>query len=326
MTGGYVAPEAGRRTFRDHAEAWKAVQVHRQSTVLHVETMLRLHAYPTFGDRALSSVRPSEIQAWVRGISDTLAPATVEVAYRYVAAIFRAAVADRVIASSPCTGVNLPRKARHEVVPLATELVEALIEAIRTGTGRSSSSRPGRVSVRVRRSGSSGGTWTSASIVEGRAAACPTPRRGTRREPTEDRRQPPDDPTPPGRRRRAGGASGDVSGRRRVPVHHGYRRADPPYRVLGEGLAAGGQESRPARGDRIPRTQALLRIAADPARGVGQGRTAQVGPCDGRGNPRHLLASVAGLRGSDAAGSRFRARCSFCCAPRVPRGRQRRVS
>ncbi len=135
--------------------------MHRPYTVLHVETMLRLHAYPTFGDRALSSVRPSGIQAWVRGISDTLAPATVEVAYRYVAAIFRAAVADRVIASSPCTGVNLPRKARHEVVPLATEAVEALIEAIRTGTGRSSSSRPGRVSVRVRRSGSSGGTWTS---------------------------------------------------------------------------------------------------------------------------------------------------------------------
>ncbi len=130
LTGGYVAPEDGRRTFGDYSEAWKAVQVHRPSTVLHVETMLRRHAYPTFGDRALSSVRPSEIQAWVRGVSDTLAPATVEVVYRYVAAIFRAAVADRVIASSPCVGVKLPRKARRDVVPLATEAVEALIEAM----------------------------------------------------------------------------------------------------------------------------------------------------------------------------------------------------
>lgn len=130
LTGGYVAPEAGRRTFSDYAEAWKAVQVHRPSTVLHVETMLRRHAYPTFGDRALSSVRPSEVQAWVRGISDTLAPATVAVVYRYVAAIFRAAVADRVIAVSPCVGVKLPRKARHEVVPMTTEAVEALIDTV----------------------------------------------------------------------------------------------------------------------------------------------------------------------------------------------------
>ncbi|MEJ7773081.1 MAG: tyrosine-type recombinase/integrase [Geodermatophilaceae bacterium] len=130
LTGSYIAPEAGRRTFGDYAEAWKAVQVHRPSTRLYVETMLRRHAYPTFGDRALASVRPSEVQAWVHGISGSLAPSTVEVVYRYVAAIFRAAVGDRVIASSPCLGAKLPRKARQEVVPLTTEAVEALIDTM----------------------------------------------------------------------------------------------------------------------------------------------------------------------------------------------------
>ncbi|MGI9156950.1 MAG: tyrosine-type recombinase/integrase [Marmoricola sp.] len=130
LSGGYVDLTAGRRTVREYGEAWRAIQVHRPSTAVYVETMLRRHAYPVFGDRAMSSVRPSEVQAWVRGLSETLAPTTVEVVYRYVAAIFRAAVADRVIAASPCVGVKLPRKDRREVVPLATEAVEALIDTV----------------------------------------------------------------------------------------------------------------------------------------------------------------------------------------------------
>ena len=51
VTGPYVDPKAGRVRFRDQAEAWRLAQVHRPSTRAHVETMLRRHAYPTFGDR-----------------------------------------------------------------------------------------------------------------------------------------------------------------------------------------------------------------------------------------------------------------------------------
>src|SRR5680860_428856 len=85
VTGQYVDPKAGRITFRDYAEHWRTTQVHRPSTALHVETMLRRHAYPTFGERSLSSILPSEVQAWVKrlGVDDAsakrkaLAPATV---------------------------------------------------------------------------------------------------------------------------------------------------------------------------------------------------------------------------------------------------------
>ncbi|MCW2744162.1 MAG: hypothetical protein JWM48_712 [Mycobacterium sp.] len=41
-------------------------------------------------------------------VSASPAPATVEVVYRYLAAVFRSAVADRLIMSSPCVGVRLP--------------------------------------------------------------------------------------------------------------------------------------------------------------------------------------------------------------------------
>ena len=59
VTGQYVDPKAGRITFREYAEHWRQAQVHRPSSAAHVEGMLRRHAYPTFGDRQLSTILPS---------------------------------------------------------------------------------------------------------------------------------------------------------------------------------------------------------------------------------------------------------------------------
>ena len=41
-----------------------------------------------FGSQPIGSVRRSDIQAWVRDPEEFLAPATIQVVYRYVAAIF----------------------------------------------------------------------------------------------------------------------------------------------------------------------------------------------------------------------------------------------
>src|SRR5262245_9802308 len=67
VTGQYVDPKAGQVTFRDYAERWRKMQVQRPSSRAHVETMLRRHAYPTLGHRCLSSIMPSDVQAWVKG-------------------------------------------------------------------------------------------------------------------------------------------------------------------------------------------------------------------------------------------------------------------
>ena len=76
------------------------------ASAAHVETMLRRHAYPAFGDRPIGTIRPSEIQAWVKG--SPLAPSTVHVLHGVVSAIFRAAVRDRIIPSSPCEQTQAP--------------------------------------------------------------------------------------------------------------------------------------------------------------------------------------------------------------------------
>ena len=45
-------------------------------------------------------------------------------------AIFKAAMRDRLVGSSPCEGTKLPRKLPKEVVPLTVGMVDALTAAV----------------------------------------------------------------------------------------------------------------------------------------------------------------------------------------------------
>ncbi|MDZ7733985.1 MAG: hypothetical protein U5R31_13755 [Acidimicrobiia bacterium] len=105
-----VDPASGRQRFGDYVAAWQQRQVHRPTTAAQVESIMRSHVLPTFADRPLVTVRPSDVQAWVRGLD--LAPATVEVAYRYLAAIFSDAVRDGALGRSPCRGSSSPNAPR----------------------------------------------------------------------------------------------------------------------------------------------------------------------------------------------------------------------
>ena len=128
--GSWIDPAAGRTPFGVYARSWQRAQVHRGTTADHVASNLRNHILPAFEGRSIASVRPSEVQAWVRDRADVLAPSTVEVVYRYLAAIFSAAVRDRLIARSPCVGIKLPRPAPAELRPASTEEVLAIADAV----------------------------------------------------------------------------------------------------------------------------------------------------------------------------------------------------
>lgn len=130
VTGQYVDPKAGQVTFRAYAETWRNAQVHRPSSAAHVETMLRRHAYPALGDRAMSSILPSEIQAWVKRMSEGLAPSTVGVIHGIVSSVFKAAVRDRRIMANPCEGTKLPTVVKTKVKPLTTEQVDVLYDKV----------------------------------------------------------------------------------------------------------------------------------------------------------------------------------------------------
>jgi integrase len=128
VTGQYVDPKAGQVTFKDYAERWRQMQVQRPSSAAHVETMLRRHAYPTLGERRLAAIMPSDIQAWVKSLK--LAPATVGVVHGIVSTVMKAAIRDRRIASNPCDGTKLPKVQRPQIVPLTTEQVAAVRDAL----------------------------------------------------------------------------------------------------------------------------------------------------------------------------------------------------
>ena len=129
--GNYIDPAGGHRLFREYALGWAAAQVHRPSTVEQLESHLRNYILPAFGDRALRAVKPSDVQAFVRGLSHRLAPATVQAVYRWLSVIFRAALEDGLIRQSPCRRITLPKRRAHErIVPLETTEVLRLTEAV----------------------------------------------------------------------------------------------------------------------------------------------------------------------------------------------------
>jgi integrase len=130
LTGAYVDPKAGRITLREYAEQWRASKVWARNTGDRFESTVRLHLYPALGDRPLATIRRSDVQSWVKGMSRTLAPATVAVAATGLSSIMKAAVSDRLIAASPCVDVELPRDPATEVVPPTPEQVELLARHI----------------------------------------------------------------------------------------------------------------------------------------------------------------------------------------------------
>ncbi|WP_327401977.1 tyrosine-type recombinase/integrase [Streptomyces sp. NBC_01288] len=127
--GLYVDPAAGKESFRAVAERWRTSAVHKGGTPSRVERGLRLHIYPTFGDRPIVTIRPSEVQAWVKDRSQVLAPSTLRVTFAYLVTVMHTAVRDRTIAINPCAGIKLPEVRRPEIVPLHKDAVRALIEA-----------------------------------------------------------------------------------------------------------------------------------------------------------------------------------------------------
>jgi integrase len=134
-TGRHVDPRAGKITFRAYAEEWRTRQIHRPSSAAKVENDLRLHAYPAFGDLPIADIKASRIQSWVKALSATLAPSTVRTAHGIVAGVFNDAVADRVIASTPCDRTTLPEiQPRRLVIP--TEAQVAALHTAMTGPYR----------------------------------------------------------------------------------------------------------------------------------------------------------------------------------------------
>lgn len=130
--GAYIDPRAGRQTVSEFGLKWIATQPWRDSTRDRMLTVLEREVVPRFGSRQLTSVRRSEVQAWVGDMSQRLAPRTVVSYYRVLVALYRAAVEDDLLLRTPCRGITLPRllSTSRSLVPITADEVRAVVSQI----------------------------------------------------------------------------------------------------------------------------------------------------------------------------------------------------
>lgn len=131
LRGQYVDPKAGTIPFDEYAAEWLA---NRRSDPLTIEaTEGRLRRYVTgtaLGKSPIGRIRPSTIQAWLKGL--TVADSTARVVFDHVSGILAAAVDDGLISVNPCKSkaVEVPKRQRGELIPWTHEQVAAMIDNI----------------------------------------------------------------------------------------------------------------------------------------------------------------------------------------------------
>lgn len=129
VTGRYVDPDAGRMTLEIFAGRWLAAQTFDATTRETVESRIRVHVNPTLGRMQLRSIKPSTVQAWVRGRQTDVAPSYCRLLLANLSTILAAAVDDQLIAANPCDSraVSPPKVVKGKIVPWTVERVEAVV-------------------------------------------------------------------------------------------------------------------------------------------------------------------------------------------------------
>lgn len=130
VTGQYVDPRAGRGSLEEYALQWQASHVGGDASARIVDNALRVHIIPAIGARSLASLRRSNVQSFVKGISEQLGPGSVRNVYDVLRGVLTAAVEDKKITASPCVRITLPKLPDKEIVPPTVEQVQAIGDAM----------------------------------------------------------------------------------------------------------------------------------------------------------------------------------------------------
>ncbi|NVC24054.1 site-specific integrase [Kocuria salina] len=127
-TGRYVDPAHGRETLGEYYPTFRVRQVWTAGTRAAADTAV---GSCSFSDVPFGKLRRSHVEAWVKGMSEHLAPSTVRTRFNYVKIVIRAAVADRRLAEDVTAGVRLPasRKREHAMVIPTPEQVRDVLKA-----------------------------------------------------------------------------------------------------------------------------------------------------------------------------------------------------
>lgn len=130
--------QAERRTiFREYAERWRLSREvgWAAETRRRVESNLRCHLYPEFGDWPLRTITLTTVLEWLsRRLADGTPKSTLKLYLELLDAVLAAAVTDKLLGENPCDGVKLSQILRglsHVPKWVPTEQdVLALLDAV----------------------------------------------------------------------------------------------------------------------------------------------------------------------------------------------------
>lgn len=108
--GEWIDPALSKVTVGAWVRSWVELQVQlKPTTRVRYEMAIRRQILPTWESVPLSRVTYSEVSSWVRGLSSSLAPASVRYAFRVFSLALGAAVKDGRMVRNVAEGVPLPR-------------------------------------------------------------------------------------------------------------------------------------------------------------------------------------------------------------------------
>ncbi|KAB2351622.1 tyrosine-type recombinase/integrase [Actinomadura rudentiformis] len=129
--GEYIDSKAGDALFATFGKRWLGSRIVDPSSVIQYESKYRLHVEPTFGKRKVSRIKPSDVQQWLRNLSERFEVSTVLASFLVLQGALELAVADGAIKTNPARSkaVQVPKRSPKEVEAWSDERVFAVIDA-----------------------------------------------------------------------------------------------------------------------------------------------------------------------------------------------------
>ena len=110
VSRGRIAQLARHDVDRYVQKVWLPSRHVEVSTMAGYRSYLDKHFLPYFGDRKMAAILPSTVQDSVTQASAAgLSPSSVRKYHVMLHSVFKRAVRDRVLASNPCEGIELPK-------------------------------------------------------------------------------------------------------------------------------------------------------------------------------------------------------------------------
>jgi len=132
-TGTWSDPRRSKVTVAEWCDIWLDGYQGRPRTTAQARSHAK-HIVAAFGDRLLSSIRPSDVKSWVGRLqAEGYADSTIYAIHSRFSQIMGDAVHDNLIPKSPCSRRTAPRQGEQRPYVATTEQVWALHDAMPEG-------------------------------------------------------------------------------------------------------------------------------------------------------------------------------------------------